>query len=97
MAENELKRFPEDFDEIGRDLLPDDLVLGVNRATGQQVIIKTERLGGGSGNGGGTTVQTTFFQQTDPSLTHDMIEGVSKWVVDDIEFTWLQGQWIELN
>lgn len=47
MPNDELKRFPEDFEEIGRDLENGDLLLGADGRTGNPVLIKADRITSG--------------------------------------------------
>ena len=50
---DDVKRFPEDFDEIGRELEDGDVLLGADGRTGKSVKINVIRVGGsGEGSGG---------------------------------------------
>jgi hypothetical protein len=44
------------------------------------------------------STQNTYIQDTDPSLYHEMIEGVSHWIstVTWIDYTWTSDTWVEL-
>ena len=53
---DDVKRFPEDFDEIGRELEDGDVLLGADGRTGKGVAINKSRVGGsGGGSGGGSS------------------------------------------
>ena len=43
---DDVKRFPEDFDEIGRDLEDGDVLLGADGRTGKGVTINASRVSG---------------------------------------------------
>ena len=47
---DDVKRFPEDFDEIGRDLEDGDVLLGADGRTGKGVTINASRVSGGGGS-----------------------------------------------
>ena len=49
---DDVKRFPEDFDEIGRDLEDGDVLLGADGRTGKGVTINKSRVIGGGGSDG---------------------------------------------
>lgn len=44
---DDVKRFPEDFDEIGRELEDGDVLLGADGRTGKGVTINASRVVGG--------------------------------------------------
>ena len=46
---DDVKRFPEDFDEIGRELEDGDVLLGADGRTGKSVKINVSRAGGSGG------------------------------------------------
>ena len=46
---DDVKRFPEDFDEIGRELEDGDVLLGADGRTGKGVTINASRVSGGGG------------------------------------------------
>ena len=46
---DDVKRFPEDFDEIGRELEDGDVLLGADGRTGKGVTINKSRVGGSGG------------------------------------------------
>ena len=46
---DDVKRFPEDFDEIGRDLEDGDVLLGADGRSGKGVTINASRVAGGGG------------------------------------------------
>ena len=46
---DDVKRFPEDFDEIGRELEDGDVLLGADGRTGKSVKINVSRVGGSGG------------------------------------------------
>ena len=50
---DDVKRFPEDFDEIGRELEDGDVLLGADGRTGKGVTINKSRVGGSGGCSGG--------------------------------------------
>ena len=43
---DDVKRFPEDFDEIGRELEDGDVLLGADGRTGKGVTINASRVSG---------------------------------------------------
>lgn len=49
MDNEEIKRFPPEFDEIGRDLEDGDILLGADGRTGKPVKINVSRVGGSGG------------------------------------------------
>ena len=48
---DDVKRFPEDFDEIGRELEDGDVLLGADGRTGKGVTVNASRVSGGGGGG----------------------------------------------
>ena len=50
---DDVKRFPEDFDEIGRELEDGDVLLGADGRTGKSVKINVSRVGDSGGGSDG--------------------------------------------
>ena len=86
---DDVKRFPEDFDEIGRDLEDGDVLLGADGRTGKGVTINKSRVsGGGESSSGHSTISAT--PPENPSNGDHWTSTVTY-----IDYTYV-GAWIEL-
>ena len=84
---DDVKRFPEDFDEIGRELEDGDVLLGADGRTGKGVTINASRVAG-SGASGRSTISATAPEN--PSNDDHWTSTVTY-----IDYTYV-GAWIEL-
>lgn len=88
MDDEEIKRFPPEFDEIGRDLEDGDLLLGANGRTGKPVKINVRRVRGSGSSSGHSTISAT--PPENPSNGDHWTSTVTY-----IDYTYV-GAWIEL-
>ena len=86
---DDVKRFPEDFDEIGRELEDGDVLLGADGRTGKSVKINVIRVGG-SGSSSGRSI----ISATPPESPSNGDHWTS--TVTYIDYTYVSGAWIEL-
>ena len=85
---DDVKRFPEDFDEIGRDLEDGDVLLGADGRTGKGVTINKSRVSGSGASSGHSTISATPPQN--PSNGDHWTSTITY-----IDYTYV-GAWIEL-
>ena len=88
---DDVKRFPEDFDEIGRDLEDGDVLLGADGRTGKGVTINASRVSGG---GGGSSSGHSTISATPPEKPSNGDHWTS--TITYIDYTYVSGAWIEL-
>ena len=87
---DDVKRFPEDFDEIGRELEDGDVLLGADGRTGKGVTINASRVvGGGGSSSGHSTISAT--PPKNPSNGDHWTSTITY-----IDYTYVSGAWIEL-
>ena len=86
---DDVKRFPEDFDEIGRELEDGDVLLGADGRTGKGVTINASRVSGSGASSGRSIISAT--PPGNPSNGDHWTSTITY-----IDYTYVSGAWIEL-